>query len=246
MAPKERERKQSTSMGQEGRKGSKNWTNEYAFHGIPGRSGPGPLLREPPTLLQSCELAVKLLTASAPGKLGKYRSPRRAFPPGHRFQVRGQKLYAGICESFQKRQTSAEHNRSFLMWVCVNIRPPGYGSQVLVHVSIYQGSILGTHFGLTAIWLRFKTAQNPQIRHPQSNAGCQIAWPCFLGCPSAPPASACRPGRGKAAWQAFAKWVCLRANVEVPDFEDMSELWWSGSTEGNLTKKVCVRVCSLE
>ena len=28
----------------------------------------------------------------------------------------------------------------------VKIEPPGIGPQVLVHVSIYQGSILGTYF----------------------------------------------------------------------------------------------------
>ena len=33
-----------------------------------------------------------------------------------------------------------------MVWVWVKIKAPGIGPQVLVHVSIYQSSILGTYF----------------------------------------------------------------------------------------------------
>ena len=36
--------------------------------------------------------------------------------------------------------------RGAMTWVWVKIKPPGYGPQVLVHVSTYQGSSWGTYF----------------------------------------------------------------------------------------------------
>ena len=36
------------------------------------------------------------------------------------------------------------HGLFDMVWV--EIQPPGYGPQVLVHVSIYQGAILGTYY----------------------------------------------------------------------------------------------------
>ena len=81
------------------------------------------------------------------GPVGSEREPSPFLPDPDAAETAGCKAEAAAASwpPYPKRSASAIDVvlRKFSIWVWVKIKPPGIGPQVLVHASIYQGSILG-------------------------------------------------------------------------------------------------------